>query len=509
MSADDVVRGSLQRLVDDDGTTDGVWSAVVSRRRRRRTRRVMVALTPIVLGAIAFGVLSTAGDDRSELATGVQGSADDDWIDFAPFEMTYRVTSLQPTGTDTSTWHLSYQAATEWTHSVVEAGVWEPAFHRAELRDGQFSAFNEDGSLLEVAVLDTPRAPLAILSKGRWGGTSQPRQAGIAQISEAIQCGTPDAPIEQRPCRPDDPTTVVVTSVVYNDDGVPVSVEESVAGTDEVRWGFEVIDYERLADGEGAAEDSNEMSEWQPDALGAGSWDSARTSADGREVLIVLVGGRPFDAADPCSVDYRAVVDETTDAVRISIESRSPPPPAGPLVCTLEGHNRTVGAELDAPLDGRALIEDQFDRVQPVFDGARLYQPSWLPDGWDLAAEGMGFLGERGDGRSWSRGWAGPTPEPRDGDCAGSGEGISLIQADAAIVEADPPHDLKPAGTYDVNGAVATHWTGGPYDRQALTWSIGDEGFVLGPEPACSDDAAASFDRLLRFARGLRPPSTT
>lgn len=508
MSADDVIRGGLQRLVDDDGTTDDVWSAVVSRRRRRRMRRAMVALTPIVLGAIAFGVLWTAGDDRSELATGVHGPADDDWVDFAPFEMTYRATSLQPTGTDTSTWHLSYQAATEWTHSVVEAGVREPAFHRAELRDGKFSAFNEDGSLLEVEVVDTPRAPLAILSKGRWGGTSQPRQAGIAQISETIQCGTPEAPIEDRPCQPDDPTAVVVTSVVYNDDGVPVSEEESLAGTDEVRWRFEVIGYERLADGEGAAEDSNEMSDWQPDALGAGSWDSARTSADGRELLIVLVGGRPFDAADSCSVDYRAVVEETTDAVRISIDSRSPPPPAGPLVCTAEGHTRMVWAELDAPLDGRTLIEDQFDRVRPVFDGARLYQPSWLPDGWDLGAEGTWFLGERGDGRSWSRGWFGPTPEPVDGACAGSGQGISLIQADVAIAEENPPYALEPTGTYDVNGALATHWTGGPYDLQALTWSIGGEGFVLSPDPACSDDAATSLDRLLRFARGLRSPGT-
>ena len=56
-----------------------------------------------------------------------------------------------------------------------------------------------------------------------------------------------------------------------------------------------------------------------PDESAGPSWDAARTSADGRSVLLVFTGGAPADPNDPCSKDYRVDVDEDDDQVSLGI----------------------------------------------------------------------------------------------------------------------------------------------------------------------------------------------
>lgn len=509
MSADREIRHALLDLVeptDDESTADDVWSGLTRRRRRRRVRRATLVALPVLLLVAAVGVNVLTGEDAPrEVAAGGDG-ATDGWTDFDPFEMTYRISSSDDSGARFSTWRLGYRSAEEWTQELVDAGPTDPAYHRAVLGDGRLTRFDEDGEPLEVEEVDGPKAPLALLSKGPWGGEPPPDGGDVVHRIETQECGAPEAPIVDRSCRPDDPTYLIRTKTRYNSAGVPILSQEVVVETGQIRWGYELLEFRSEVPAPDPGTPPVEPV-WESDALGLGSWEGTRTSADGRSLLIVFVGGRTFDPDDPCSHDYRAVVEESGDEVRVSIESRSPPPPMGTTEfgCTAEGYFRTVTAALTEPLGERALVEDQFNRVHDVFDGTRLFEPTWLPDGWEMTNEGAWYAGERGDGRSWGRTWGGPTPEPVDDRCVAGEEAISVIQTDSATLEANPPYGLEPTATHDVNGAEATHWTGGPYDLQALTWTVGDEGFLLQPQASCADDPPTSIDRLLQFARGLQP----
>jgi hypothetical protein len=125
---------------------------------------------------------------------------------------------------------------------------------------------------------------------------------------------------------------------------------------------------------------------WDWEALGPGSWSGARTTADG--LLVVFVGGAEYREGDPCSVAYRAEADESADEVRLRIGAWSPPAADGqPATCNAMGHTRQVEVTLGEPLGGRKLIEEQFDRQQPVFDGATLAEVGWVPEGWRAGPE--------------------------------------------------------------------------------------------------------------------------
>jgi hypothetical protein len=78
--------------------------------------------------------------------------------------------------------------------------------------------------------------------------------------------------------------------------------------------------------------------EERPEALGSGSWQAARTSADGRSVLVVFIGGAPDGV---CAVRYEARAHETPSEVRVEItgwSSPAPPATAAPASATA-GHS--------------------------------------------------------------------------------------------------------------------------------------------------------------------------
>lgn len=242
---------------------------------------------------------------------------------------------------------------------------------------------------------------------------------------------------------------------------------------------------------------------WEPAKLGLGSWTGARTSADGRSLLVTLVGGPHYREVDGCSVAYSADVEETLSSVRLTLLSARPPV-VGEVTCSSVGHFRTVEVPLDAPLGGRRLIEVQFDREQPVFDGSRLLEPGWLPEGFTLRTEGPGYPNPE-QVRSWQRVWAGPQRPPRDGRCTPGDAAIALTQGDAVLVDEYPSNGEQPRRTHDVGGATATFYDGGRMGVTRLTWIRGGEGFVLSSTPGCAGDTAASEEVLLRIARGLKP----
>lgn len=253
-----------------------------------------------------------------------------------------------------------------------------------------------------------------------------------------------------------------------------------------------------------ASESQDRSMRWEPAQLGSGSWSGARTSPDGESLLIALVGGPEYREGNPCTVAYDAEVEETPSGVRLTMLSASPPARAG-YGCTEEGHFRTVQVDLAAPLGTRRLVEVQFDREQPVFDGSRLLKPTWLPDGLTLRHEGAGYPNPE-EVRSWQRTWAGPDRVSQGDPCQSP---ISLTQGAAALVEEYPSLGEQARRTHDVRGATATYYDGDSVGVTRLAWTEGDEGFVLASTPSCVGDVPASEETLVRIARNLEAPPSS
>jgi hypothetical protein len=242
------------------------------------------------------------------------------------------------------------------------------------------------------------------------------------------------------------------------------------------------------------------------DVLGAGSWSGARTSKDGSQVVIVLVGGPEYEVSNPCSVAYQADVTETDADVRVRILGTSPPPPdASNFGCDSVGHFRTVIVSLQDPLGSRTLTEEQFSRSQPVFDGSTLADVGSLPAGWRSLTEGPGYPDPQ-SARYWSRSW-GPTPAvPQGGRCTSSESPIVLTQGPADLIDRYPSNGEQPVRVDDVHGQQATYLFNPTLQIGRLQWAERGQAFVVATMPGCLGDTPASEEELLTFARSLSVP---
>ncbi len=236
-------------------------------------------------------------------------------------------------------------------------------------------------------------------------------------------------------------------------------------------------------------------------ALGPGSWTGARTSHDGRHLLVTFTGGPEYADGNPCSVRYQPVTRETAKRVAVRIDATSPAGPPG-LACTLEGHARVVEVALDQALGRRQLFEDRFQRRQPVFPGETLLEPTWLPDGWSLRGERAGAP-DPDSATFWTRDWAPPRPAPSADRCTPGQAGLSLTQGPAGVVERYRNGEVV-RNTPDVGGSEAVYAASDDGGTARLSWVQGGQSFVITTTRGCLGDSPATEDTLLRFARGLR-----
>lgn len=220
--------------------------------------------------------------------------------------------------------------------------------------------------------------------------------------------------------------------------------------------------------------------------------------------MIAIIGGRRYEAGDPCTVDYRAEVTESESEVRLQIVARSPKP-SGDYACTSEGHSRLIEVGLAQALGNRRLIEAQFGREQPVFDGSQLLEPGWLPADWSLLYEAPGYP-EPESARYWRRTWGQPSPPPTDNHCTPSPTPVALTQGLADLVDRYPSNGERPTDRYEVRGHQATYFTGGSANVTRLAWTEGDRGYVLASGDRCAGDAPPAAELLLRIADSLRQP---
>ena len=245
-----------------------------------------------------------------------------------------------------------------------------------------------------------------------------------------------------------------------------------------------------------------------PSGIGAGGWNGARTSRDGRSLVVSFTGGAPYEPGVPCTVDYRVEVAETSDEVRVRVVVVQHPPttepgaPPAQNACPAVGYTRTVEAALVEPLGGRTVFDVEGGVVREVFDGTKLAEPTVVPEGWRLQYEHPGYSAP---GTSWSRAWAPDRPQETPGEhCTGTSAGMSLDQGLPELVDTysyDGPPDAQ---THDVRGNEATSWQG-PNGR-SVSWVEHGQGFVVSSRLGCDRDTLATLDELLAFARALDVP---
>lgn len=238
----------------------------------------------------------------------------------------------------------------------------------------------------------------------------------------------------------------------------------------------------------------------------AGEWSGARTNKDGRQLFIVFTGGPTYDKTNPCSVKYEAAVRETKHRVLVRVVGSGPPGTAEPD-CTQEGHYRHVTVPLEQPLGKRSLINSGArGQHQPVFDGATLVKPGWLPPGWRLAGEGGGYPDPH-TGRYWRRTWSPPPTASQNGRCTPTSRGtpIELTQGPADGIEGYPNNGEKPMSSHNVRGATATYSVNPTTGSSTLSWTHRGQAFVVATGPGCIGDIPTSPDTTLRFARSLSP----
>jgi len=131
--------------------------------------------------------------------------------------------------------------------------------------------------------------------------------------------------------------------------------------------------------------------------IGPAHMEGIRTTRDGRGLVLVFIGGRPYRATDPCSVRYSSTVCETEREVDVVVSGQRPPDSQAGVVCTTEEYSRTLTVPLHTPLRHRQLTGSATPE-HGVFDGELLARPAWLPTGW--RATGGSGAGAEG---SWTQ----------------------------------------------------------------------------------------------------------
>lgn len=219
----------------------------------------------------------------------------------------------------------------------------------------------------------------------------------------------------------------------------------------------------------------------------SGPFYTART--DGPEALVVTFVGAP-EGDGPCNVaEYVGRLEPAGDDLRLVVEARhTGEQPDGSTACTAIGAHRQLRVELDEPLAGRRVVDEQ-GHLLSLVDGDQLLRFSELPSGWTEGPEGQNVGGPV----AWSLSLHGPRGV-RGELRQGSPELTTVSEGSAGFGyrEIDRP---------TVRGveAVLASFDAEQPGNHVLTWVEGDRGYALqamGPLP--------DPEVLVEIANGLR-----
>jgi hypothetical protein len=161
-----------------------------------------------------------------------------------------------------------------------------------------------------------------------------------------------------------------------------------------------------------------------------------------------------------------------------------------------------VTAHLAHPIGDRSLIEEQFNRRQPVYDGSLLATPTWMPPGWRFRYESGAPDRPGGQINSWFRAYGPDRPAPEQNRCTPGDPGLNLTQMSAQQYAGGNGE------TQDVHGRPAVYSVNSQYGwvSARLSWDERNQGFVIESTPGCMGDVPTSKETMLRLARSLAVP---
>jgi hypothetical protein len=177
-------------------------------------------------------------------------------------------------------------------------------------------------------------------------------------------------------------------------------------------------------------------------------------------------------------------------------------PPAPGTACLLIGYERQVTVPLRAPLGHRVVTVNH--ARQQVFDGARLAQPTWVPDRY--------LVGDTGDpsGTTWTRTWFPPILPRTDNHCTPTTMGLALTQGpntttrQQSLARDLAASDQQLASQPPVRSAIADYYAS--IHEQTLTWNVGRQNYILATVPPCGGYTLMPLADVLHFARALHLP---
>jgi len=242
-----------------------------------------------------------------------------------------------------------------------------------------------------------------------------------------------------------------------------------------------------------------EVVQWE-EVERASIWVGARTSADGRELLLVLGGDHEYDEADPCTAMYRTTADETDAGVVVTLEQAIPPAPE--RGCDQMPVYRTAEVSLRDPLGDRGV--QAFGEVKEVFDGSTLVDVTWLPDGYTVEWEMPGDVPG-----SWNRRWfTRPPYEPTP--CEGDNYRVLSLTEGPLDYPIERLAFLELADTFPVGDAVGSYYVSGrPMSPEvAVTWELDGRRLIIDAY-GCADGSPIDIETMARIAQSVHMPPAT
>ena len=142
------------------------------------------------------------------------------------------------------------------------------------------------------------------------------------------------------------------------------------------------------------------------------------------------------------------------------------------------------------------------------FDGARLLEAGWLPEGWQQTADRPSDPAGSAQVVAWQIGWSDPTAVTT---CGAEVSPVTLTVGTASdLLSQTWVTSYVTVGPTAVRGhpAEQARYRAGPVEHPSnetmIRWSEGDEGYVLRSAPSCPDGAPADFALLQHIADELR-----
>ena len=214
-------------------------------------------------------------------------------------------------------------------------------------------------------------------------------------------------------------------------------------------------------------------------------FDSAVLMDGNRVLTLHFVGGRLYSASDPCSRAYAGWAQRDGDVLDAAVVDVTPPPPGGPIACTLEGYDRTVSIPLAQPYLG-SRVQDRAGDVHFVRQPAGLVELHGLPASWLLRSEGD-VKGSPTSGR-WLRTYS-PLAQPDTGTSKNKLDFYQAFDGPADVSGGDAEQAVS------VNGQTATLYRSTTDGELVLDWMLGTNGLALD-----ANEADFSVAQLIQFA---------